>query len=104
SAIIQVFRDTHVTIEWNIFRHVAEVCAGLEGLFENVKAGDARAAGSRRHETRQDAHRRGFAGAIWPQKSHDFALANLEIQILDGGLTSVTFCQILNRDHCATLR
>jgi len=73
-------------------------------MSENVESGDACAAGSRRHEARQDAHRRGFAGAVRPEKSHDFALANLEIQILDGGLTSVPFRQILNLDHLATLR
>ena len=103
-AIIQVFRHTHVAIERNIFRHIAEVRARLKRLFKNVESGDARAAGSRRHEARQDAHGRGFAGTVRSEESHDFALANLEIQILNGSLTSVTFSQILNLDHCATLR
>src|SRR5262249_20146666 len=103
-AIIQVLRHTHVAIKWNIFWHIAEVRARLQRLSKNIESGDARPAGSRRHEPRQDAHGRGFAGAVRPEKTHDFALANLEAQILNGSLTSVPLCQILNLDHFATLR
>jgi hypothetical protein len=73
-------------------------------LFKHIESGDARAAGSRRHEARQDAHGRGLAGAVRSEKSHDFAPANLEIQILNSSLTSVPFRQILNLDHFATIR
>jgi hypothetical protein len=103
-AIIQVFRHTHVTIERDVFRHVPEVRPRLERLLKNVESRDARSTGSWRHEAGQDPHGRGLAGPVRSEKSHDFAAANLEIQILNGSLTSVPFRQILNLDHCVTLR
>src|SRR5439155_5443942 len=61
--------------------------------------GDAGAAGGRRHKARQDPHGRCFTGAIRPEKSHDLALADLKIQILDRGLPGVAFGQIFNLNH-----
>src|SRR2546421_7125600 len=89
-AIIEVLSDPHIIIERNIFRHVTEPRSGLERLLENIEAGDGGAAGSGRHESGQDAHGRCFAGAIWPEKTHDLTLAHLETQVPDRGLTGVS--------------
>src|SRR5882724_3310462 len=62
GTVIKVFRYPHIIIEGNIFRH----------------------------ESRQNPHGRGLARAVRTQKTHDLALADLEIQILDRGLTGVT--------------
>ena len=74
----------------------------LEGLFENIESRDRGAARGRRHEARQNAHRGGFARAVGSQETHNFTPADLEIQVPDGGLASVTFCQILDLNHFAT--
>ena len=90
GAVIEVFGDAHVVIERDVFRHVAEMRARLERLLENVEAGDRGAAGSRRHETGENAHRGALARAVRPEKAHDLALADFEIQILDGRLPGVS--------------
>jgi hypothetical protein len=71
----------------------------LERLFKNIESRDRGAAGGWRHEAGQNAHRGGFARTVGPKKSHDFASANLEIQITDGRLASVAFCQIFDLNH-----
>ena len=76
---------------------------GLERLLEGVEARDRSAAGSRRHEAGENPHRRAFAGAVRAEKSHDLAFADLEVQVLDGGLAGVTFGQIFNFDHAAVI-
>src|SRR5207249_6844548 len=73
----------------------------LKRLLKNIEPGDASATRGRWHEARQNAHGGRFACTVWAQKSHDFALANFEIQILDRRLAGVTFRQILNLNHCA---
>src|SRR6266566_4008662 len=93
-AIIEILRD----------RHVAEVRPRLERLLKNVESSDSSAPRSRRHEASENAHGRRFTCAVWPQKSHDLALADLETQILNGRLASVTFCQIFNLNHSAIFR
>jgi hypothetical protein len=73
-------------------------------LFKDIEACDAGATGSWRHEASQDPHGRSLPGAVRAEESHDLPSGNLEIQILNGSLTSVTFRQVLNLNHGATLR
>ena len=101
GAIIEILGHAHVVIERNVFRHVTEMRARLERLLENIEAGDGGAPGSGRHEARQNAHRRALARAVRPEKTHDLALADLEIQILNRGLAGVTFGEIFDFNHFA---
>ena len=65
-------------------------------LREHVEPGHPRGAGGRRHETRQDAHGRGFAGAVRPEKTDDFAAADRKGQSPHGGVTGVSLRQTMN--------
>src|SRR5436190_20360890 len=103
-AIIEILRDPHVAVERHVFWHVAEMRPRLERLLKNVVSSDGSAPRSRRHKASENAHGRCFTCAVWPQKSHDFALVDLETQILNGRLAGVTLCQIFNRNHCAIFR
>ena len=98
-AIIEILGHAHVVIERDVFRHVTEMGAGLERLLENIEAGDGGATGSRRHEAGQNSHRRGLAGAVRAEKAHDFAFADLEIQIFDRGMPGVAFGEIFDFNH-----
>ena len=100
-TIVKVFRHSHVVIERDVFGHVAEVRPCLKRLLKDIEPRDGRAARSSWHKAGQNAHRGRFAGAVRSQKSHDFALANFEVQILDRRLTGVTFRQIFDFNHCA---
>ena len=99
GAIIEILRHAHVVVERHVLRHVADPAARLQRLLEDVKAGDSRSAGCGGHEPRKNSHRSGFARAIRPEKSHDLALANFEIQILNCRLASVTLRQVFDFDH-----
>ena len=102
-AVIEVFGHPHVVVERDVFRHVTEMRTGLERLLKNVETRDRGAAGRRRHEAGENPHRRAFAGAVRAQKSHDLAFADLEVQVLNGGLAGITFGQIFNFDHAAVI-
>src|SRR5437588_7688627 len=90
GTIIEILGDAHIIIERNIFRHVTEPRPRLKRLLEHVKTRDRRAPRSCRHKSGQNPHRRSLARAVGPEESHDLALADLEIQIADGGVTRVT--------------
>src|SRR5206468_10979427 len=98
-AITQILCYAHVAVEWHVFRHVAEMRSCLERLSKNIESRDGSATRGGRHEAGQNAHGGGFARTVGSQKSHDFTPANLEIQIPDGRLTSVTFRQIFDLNH-----
>ena len=101
GAIIEVLRDPHIGVKRHVFRHVTETGTGLERFFENVKARDRRPAGRRRHEAREDPHRRAFAGPVRPEKAHDLALADFEVQVVDCRLPGVALGEIFDFDHAA---
>ena len=82
-----------------MFRHITEVCPCLQRLLENVEPGNRGTTGSWRHEAGQYAHGGGLARTIRPQKAHDLALTDFEIQILDRRLAGVTFGQIFDFNH-----
>ena len=84
-----------------MFRHITEVRPCLERLLKNIEPGNSGATGSWRHEARQNAHGGGLASAVRPQKTHDFAFTDFEIQILDRGLARIALGQIFNLNHFA---
>ena len=101
-AIIEVFRHPHIVVERHMLGHVTEVRPRLQRLLKNVEPGNRGATGSWRHKAGQYAHGGGLARTVRPQKTHDLALTNFEIQVLDRRLASVTFGQIFNPNHFAT--
>ena len=100
-AVTQVLCYAHVAVERHVFWHVTEMRSSLQRLFKNVESRDRRAAGGWRHEACQNSHGGGFASTVGSEKPHDFAAANLEIQIPDGRLASIAFCQIFDFNHFA---
>ena len=101
--VIEVLGHPHVIIERDVFRHVAQMRAGLKRLLENIVTGDRCSPGGGRHEAGENPHRSAFAGTVRPEETHDLALADFEIQIVNRRLTSVAFSEILDLDHEAVM-
>src|SRR5262249_7830904 len=78
---------------------VSDAAPYLERLREHVEARDARGALARRHETRQDLHRRGLAGAVRAEKTDDLSLLDAERHVLDGRDRPVTLREMVDLDH-----
>src|SRR5207248_1004438 len=68
-------------------------------LLEDVETGDGRAPRGRGHKSGENPHRSRLPGAIGSEKTHDLALAYLEIQSTDRGMAGVTFYEVLDFDH-----
>ena len=65
-----------------------------DGAFVGRNAGNIGAIeidppGSHRHQPGDGAHRRGLAAAGGPEKCEQFALADIEIEILDGDIAAI---------------
>src|SRR5947208_3337690 len=86
----QIFTNTHFGMERIIFRHVTDPAAHFIGLRENVEAGHAGRAGSRRQKTGKNTHRRGFARAVWTKQADNFAAPDCKRQIRNSRLTRIT--------------
>jgi len=75
---LQIFAHAHIKVERVIFRHVTDAPPDLLRFLENVQPRDARRPGRRGHVTRENAHRRALAGAIWAEQPRDFPFPNRE--------------------------
>ena len=64
----------------------------------DVMALDARVAGSRRNERRQHADERGFAGAVRPEETENFAVTYIETQTVDGAEIAESLGQFIDFD------
>ena len=100
---LEVPVDGHVGIERRILGQVADAALHLERLLEDVEAGDLGGAGSGGQEAGQDAHGGRLAGAVAAQKAQDFALGNVEGDVVERDEVSVTLGQIADFDHLKDL-
>src|SRR5579862_5958054 len=97
----QVRIDAHIRIERRILGQVTDAAARLERIVENIEAVDHHSARSRRHKSRDDAHRGGLAGAIGPEKPEYRALVGIERNIAHGDEVAVNFGQMTYFNHYA---
>src|SRR5436190_17633394 len=76
----------------------------LERLLKDVEPGNGGFPGSGRHEARQNPHGCAFACSIRAEEAHDFAFANLEVEIVNGGLPGITFGEVFYLNHEIMMR
>jgi len=96
---LEVFEDGHVLVKGCVLREIADVPANLQRLVEDVVPCDLGATRGGRQKARQDLHRRGFSGAVWPKKAQDLSLVHVEGHVVHGAGESVFFGQTLDLDH-----
>src|SRR5207244_5221322 len=95
-AELEVFTHPHIEVERIVLRHVTNAPPHFVGLSKHIQAGDARRAGTRRHETREDTHRRALAGAVRSEKTDDLAASDGKSQTVNRRVAGVALGQILD--------
>ena len=80
--------------------------AHLVGLADDVEAVDARRAGGGRHQRRQHANERGFAGAVRAEQAEHLAVADVEGQRVHGAKVAKPLGQMIdfNVQHANSYR
>ena len=71
----------------------------LERLLEDIETGDAGLSRGGREKAGEDAHRRGFPGAVLAEESDDFALAHFEGNVFDRDIACVSLGQAFDFNH-----
>ena len=99
GAVFEVFIDAHFGIERHAFGQVADVAADFQRLRHDVIAGDLGDAAGRGQIRRQDAHCRGFAGAVGTEEADDLALVHLEADAVDGQDGTEILGELIDADH-----
>ncbi len=69
------------------------------GLLEDVETGDVGGALAGRKKTGQDAHGRGFPGAVGAQEADDLPFLNFKRDMIDRDRAGVSLSEALNRNH-----
>ena len=104
GAELEVVADPHVDVQRVVLGHVADAAAHLVGLVEHVEPRDADGAARRRHERRQDAHGRRFAGAIRPEEPDHLPAAHREGNPIDRRASGVSLREVRDLDHGSGVR
>ena len=99
----QVGLHAHVGVERRRLGQVADTPARFQRLGEDVQAVNQYGAGRRRHETGDDPHRSGFAGAVGAEEAQDRALVGLEGDVAHGNEVTVALGQVFYLDHADRL-
>ncbi len=99
GAEFQVFPDAHVLVERDVFRHVADFAAGLDGLAEDVEAGDGGGAGGGRQVAGEHPQGGGFARAVGAEEADDFAAGHGKGDAADRFVAGVSFGELRDFDH-----
>jgi hypothetical protein len=93
---LQILAHRHFGVERRRFRKVSGPALGLDGLVEDVEAGDHRLASRRRHVAGEDAHGRRLAGAVRAQKAEDFSTLDPEGEVIDRRDAAISLGEVLN--------
>jgi len=84
AAQTQVLARRRLAVGASALGHHADAAPHLGGVRADVVAGDRRAALVGARQRREDADRRGLAGAVRPEKAEDRALLHRERQAVEG--------------------
>ena len=103
SPKTEILPDPHVGIERDVFRHVADLFANLEGFPENVFAGNPGCSRRGRQESGEHPESGRFAGAIGPKKAHDFATGDFKGYFVDCLVRAIALTETGNLDHAIFL-
>ena len=96
---LEVFSGAHFGIERRDFRQIPDAALDLQGFLQHVEARDCGGARRRRKKTRQHAHGRGLACAIWAEKADDLPFLNLKGDVVNSRVAGVPFREFLNSNH-----
>ena len=93
---VDVARRRHLRIERGRLGQVTDRSPRIRGITEDIVPRDPSLAVRRRNESRQHAHRRRLPGAVRPEKAHDLARLNLEVEPAHGLEIAVALRQSLD--------
>ncbi len=91
---VDVFEDGAGAVEGVVLRDDADVAAGYGGGCDDVDAGDADRAGGGQGAGGADADGGGFAGAVGTEQAEELALANAEVDAVDGDDSLFSFIDL----------
>ena len=94
--------DRHVVVERGGLGQVADLAFRRGGVADDGDAADLGIAGGRRQEAGDHPHGGGFAGAVGAEEAEHFAFPDGKREVIDGGLLSELFRQVLDFDHGIT--
>ena len=86
---IKVFVDGHIHIKRGLFGQITDVAFGVDRIFQDVYAVDLGGAGGGGEVTRQNVHRRRFAGAVGPEETDEFTVVDGKRDVVNGFLVAV---------------
>ena len=95
----QVFLHLHFRIHRRSLRQIADALLHFDRLLEHVEAGHGGAAFRRRKEAGQNAHGRGFPGAVRSEKADDLALLHFKRNVIHRERAGVSLREALNCNH-----
>ena len=74
-------------------------CRTFSGCFRNIEARDDRCSGGGRQQAAKHPDGRGFARAVRPEESEDFAFARVEANVIDRDEVAEALHEIANDDR-----
>src|SRR5437763_1712632 len=95
----KILRDGEITVEAKALRHVTKLCPHFLAIFPDVCVLTRRAATRRVSEAAQHAHRRGFSGAVRPEKTKDRSPLDSKGKIPYRMNVSVTLAQMVDHNN-----
>ena len=95
----EIFRHRQIRIKTEFLRHITKL--GTDGLAvaPDVVTVNERAPAGRLGETAEHADRRGFSGAVGPEKAEDIPGGNGHGDALHGGVLAVGLLQLVQNDQ-----
>src|SRR5262249_41953591 len=91
----------HLAVERRIIGKKADALTNLVRIFHHIVAVDLDAPGGRQQHAAEHLQGGGLARSVQAQKADHFALGDLEVEILNGGLAAVVLRQSFNLNHPA---
>ena len=91
--------DGELRVERRVLRQVSDPPLGVDRPLQQVVAVDRDRPSARRQVARHHPHRRRLAGPVWPQEAEHLPGADLEREVVDGGVRAKTLGQMLDGDH-----
>src|SRR5579871_2085747 len=82
SVVVEDVPTTHRIVEVGLFGQVSDLL--FDAIVSHRLAEDGGVSGSREDQAEQHFDRRGFAGAVAAQEAEDFALFDIQRQVIDG--------------------
>jgi len=96
---MKIFKYRHFGIQGPVFRNIADFAECGDSVFGNVHAVDGCFAAVGRQIAGQQAHQRGFAGAVRAEQRDNLAFFDAKVNIVDGFYFIKAFRQVPGDYH-----